>query len=258
MRYPTVVISNDEVDGNHVVFSKENSHYLRSVLRLRRGDVIRAICGNITYLVEIDGYAAGCVLGRVTQQKSPLQTTQRIIDLAFSCVRPAPTEEIFRHGTELGVTAFYPIIAERSNRRPVSAKDRWQRVVASAVSQSRRNSIPTINQPVPLSDFLTTIHYDSTRLILSTEEEPPLLLSALESMPTDRVTILVGPEGGFTSSEMNSARDAGFRPVSLCRNVLRTETAALLSVGLVNAWHDWEEQGRTKRAPHGSSNHTQD
>lgn len=246
MRTPRVVVSSDEVHGDHVVFSKRNSHYLRTVLRLKPGDATRAQYGDITYLVEVEGFIRGCVVGRITKEARVAETRTQHIGLAFSCIRPAPTEEIFRHCSELGVNAFFPIIAERSNRRPPFIRERWQRVVESAVSQCGRKTIPTINDPLPFGDFLRAIPDDSTRLVLSVEEDTVSLLSALQRHPPKRVLILVGPEGGFTQVEMSHALGIGFQAVSLGRYVLRTETAAMLAVGMVSSWHDWKAMGVTR------------
>ncbi len=77
-----------------------------------------------------------------------------------------------------------------------------------------------------------------TSLLLSTGPHADPLLEILRQRTPDRVTFLVGPEGGFDEDEESGALRAGFAPVSLCKNILRTETAALVAVGAVATWHD--------------------
>uniref|UniRef100_A0A7C4ATB8 Ribosomal RNA small subunit methyltransferase E n=1 Tax=Desulfomonile tiedjei TaxID=2358 RepID=A0A7C4ATB8_9BACT len=239
MRTPRIVATNEEFHQGAVIFSKRNSRYLRTVLRRQPGDEIHVLCGGAMYLVELGEWSGGTVRGKIVSKMHIPAAKALPILLAFSCIRPAPTEEILRHGTELGVHEFFPVIAERSNRRPPRVKDRWVHIIESAVSQCGRSSVPTVHDPLPLPDFLQNMPHPATRLVLVSEKNTPCILSALCNQDPERVAILAGPEGGFADRETQLILAAGFRPVSLGRNILRTETAALAAVSIVSAWRDW-------------------
>ncbi len=239
MRILRVVASNEEFRQGSIIFSKRNSRHLRLVLRRQRGDQIHVLYAGETYLVELGEYKGGTVHGKIIRKVDIAPASTLHISLAFSCIRPAPTEEILRHGTELGINEFFPVLAERSNRKPLQAKDRWRHIIESAVSQCGRIDAPTIQDPLALPDFLHAIPHPATRLVLSTEENSPSMLSALGNQLLDRVTILAGPEGGFADREKRLILEVGFQPASLGGNILRTETAALAAVSIVSAWRNW-------------------
>ncbi|MGC9030056.1 MAG: RsmE family RNA methyltransferase [Desulfomonilaceae bacterium] len=239
MRTPRVVVTDEEVHQGDIIFSRRNSRYLRTVLRRQRGDEIHALYGGAMYLVELGECLGGTVRGKIIRKLDVATAKPLPIYLAFASIRPVATEEILRHGTELGVQEFFPVIAERSNRRPPRAKDRWQHIVESAVSQCGRNTVPTLYDPVPLPDFLRSVPHPVTKLVLFADENVPSMLSTLSNQDPKRVTILAGPEGGFADKEMQLILAAGFQPVSLGCNILRTETAALAAVSIVSAWRDW-------------------
>lgn len=220
-----------------VVFSQKNTRYLRNVLRLKVGDLVAAFDGLNSHSVMLIESSRERIQGRIVESR--LEAPEGIgICLAFGCVRPGPVEEILRHGTELGVSVFIPLISDRANRKPQERKDRWYTVVKSASAQSGRITVPGVEPPVSFDQFLERDFGCDTSFLLSTDPNAEPLLELLRKRTPGRVMILVGPEGGFDSAEKSRAIDAGFLPVKLCRNVLRTETAALVAVGAVAMWYD--------------------
>jgi len=148
-------------------------------------------------------------------------------------------DEILRHGTELGVSRFVPLLSERSNRKPNERKDRWETVVAAAAAQSGRLELPTIEAPMPLKEFLAIKSHTGRNILLVTSPHGSPMLKILDKAAGSPVVILVGPEGGFTPAEEMEAGDAGFVPATLGPGVLRTETAAITAAGIVSAWHEF-------------------
>jgi 16S rRNA (uracil1498-N3)-methyltransferase len=230
-------VSADELMGSTVNFSASNARYLHRVLRLRRGDLVKAFDGGSEYLVELIEVNRAEVKGRLLEEKPAGGEDEMDIVLGFACVRPGPVEEILRHCTELGVRRFVPIISARANRRPENPKQRWRTVIASATGQSGRTVLPDVESPVSLADFLQEFAEASTGILLSTSPGDRPLLVILEREQPARVVLLVGPEGGLEDSEEVQAVEKGFLRASLGPAVLRTETAAVAATGLVAAWH---------------------
>ncbi len=145
-------------------------------------------------------------------------------------------ELIIQKTTELGVTEIIPFkseksisIGERDARQKKSHK--WDEVALKAAVQSRRPDIPQI---LPFRSFKEALDHGRGLKILLWERPDAVGLKEFLRGKKDRaVTILVGPEGGFTEKEVEEAREAGFTPVSLGKRILRTETAAIVSVGVV-------------------------
>jgi 16S rRNA (uracil1498-N3)-methyltransferase len=239
VKCPRIFISPGELSGDSISFSEKDARYLHKVLRLRVGDRVEVCDGTRDFIIRLTACSRGAVSGTVIES-GPFAELERVeIILGFSTVRPGPVQEILRHGTELGVSRFVPILSLRANRRPSERKQRWETVVASAAAQSRRRGLPVIEVPVTLEQFIHREEQEAVRLLLSTESEARPILAVLEERAPRKVIILAGPEGGLDASEVQKAVDVGFEPVNLGRGILRSETAAVVAAGMVMLWHDW-------------------
>jgi 16S rRNA (uracil1498-N3)-methyltransferase len=149
-------------------------------------------------------------------------------------------EWIVEKATELGVEAIQPFEAARTDKGLFEASrkrtERWERIARESSQQSRRARLPRILPAVRFRDVLNT--EAAWRYFLEEEAAPPLwrVLPA-ERAIGDTAALLLGPEGGWTAGERAAAAAAGWRPVSLAPQVLRSETAATAALGvLINAW----------------------
>lgn len=202
------------------------------MLRLKPGDDVEVFDGVRSCLVRLESLG-GRLSGRVLNGLADGPDCGLDVTLAFGCVRPGPLEQILRHCTELGVRCFAPILSSRATRRPSERKERWVSIVASAAGQCGRSRVPEVRPPASLPSFLATTQKQATKLILSLGDDAAPLLEVIEAEHSAKVTVLVGPEGGFAQSEETLATDAGFCPVSLGSARLRAETAAIVAVGAV-------------------------
>jgi 16S rRNA (uracil1498-N3)-methyltransferase len=148
-------------------------------------------------------------------------------------------EWVLEKGTELGVARFVPLLASRSVVRPRAGRSgrsqRWQRVVTEAAEQCGRGLLPRVASPVELGEALASAR--GLRLLLWEEERAMGLRSALREGLAEQseakrplLSVFVGPEGGFSREEAESALSHGARVVSLGRRVLRSETAGIAAV----------------------------
>ncbi len=145
-------------------------------------------------------------------------------------------ELIIQKATELGVSAIVPFKAERSislEEREAKQKKahRWQEIAVRAVRQSRRARVPRVEAYRSFQDALE-VSKDGLKIMLW-EKEGQNLRNVLRSEEDSRIYALVGPEGGFTEEEVRLARERGFIPVKLGQRILRTETAAITLVGIL-------------------------
>ena len=142
----------------------------------------------------------------------------------------APTKSIDRFewflekATEIGVNEITPIICEHSERK-VLKMDRLQKVVQSAMKQSLRTYLPVLHDPISFKEFMTQEHA-GLLFIAHCEEEEKMELKRRVA-PDKKITILIGPEGDFSPSEITQAYEKHFLSVSLGDSRLRTETAAI-------------------------------
>ena len=111
VKCPRIFISPEELLGDTVSFSGNDARYLYKVLRLRPGDNVEICDGTRDYLIRLTSCNRGAVQGTVIESGSPVKPEGIEITLGFSTVRPGPVQEILRHGTELGVSRFVPILS---------------------------------------------------------------------------------------------------------------------------------------------------
>jgi 16S rRNA (uracil1498-N3)-methyltransferase len=147
-------------------------------------------------------------------------------------------DDIVRAATELGVYRIIPLLTERSLVNPSPQKiDRWRKIVREAVEQSERQIIPIIEEPQPFLAILNRgVSPGTTCYIGVTRRTVASLLSQLQT--STEITIAIGPEGGWTEAEIEQAIAADFLPVSLGKRILRTITAPLVALAIINAYLD--------------------
>jgi len=225
-----------DVSGDVVRLGSGQAHQVREVLRLRPGDMI-AVLDNTGWeaTVVLQLVEKGLVQGMVVERHKV--TTEPAVDLTLyqALVPRTKFELVLQKCTEVGVSRFVPLVADRSIARDVGSKlDRWRRIVLEAAEQSGRGLIPLVEGPKESDVVLGRSEGQGLRLLAVAGQEGEALHGVLASgRPIRSVELCIGPEGGFTCRELERARQGGWRWVSLGRRVLRTETAAIVASALV-------------------------
>ena len=143
-------------------------------------------------------------------------------------------DEVVRCCTELGVTCIAPVLSDRTLLHPSPQKlERWRRIAAEAAEQSERSFVPTILEPVTFNTAVTA-NQTNHRYICEARGEYPHLKKVLNTI-SEEIVIATGPEGGWTTQEIENALAAGFQPVSLGRRILRAVTAPVVALSLITA-----------------------
>jgi 16S rRNA (uracil1498-N3)-methyltransferase len=225
--------------GERLVTGKR-AHHLTRVLRLGVGEPVVLFDGSgrefSAEILEVGRQLIRFKVGSGTRvdRESPLN-----LMLALGLSRPSIMDLIVQKVTELGVNEIVPIQTERAQGWLAGKKDltrikRWERIAQEAARQSGRNVVPRI---WPLTDYPQLLKQTENReikLFCWEEEKKENLRQALEVKGRVRqACALIGPEGGFSEKEAEAAASAGFQRVSLGGRILRTETAAIVVVGLI-------------------------
>lgn len=224
-----------QVTGNQATIAGEDAQHIARVLRLRAGDELEVVAAGRAFLARITAASTSLVTAELVKQliknsESPLE-----INLYQGLPKGDKLELIIQKATELGVSSITPVLTSRVvvKLKPQvieERRNRWQRVALEAAKQSRRNAIPEVRQPLALSDLAPT---DSRLRLIAWEEDSSPLAPVLKAYNGNTVDVFIGPEGGLSAEEVDVLRRLGFVSVSLGPRILRTETAPLAMLAVI-------------------------
>lgn len=203
------------------------------VLRLRAGESVALMDGSgMEWVVLLSSVSPSRLEGDVVGETFMSGEPGVSVTLYQGTLKGEKFELVLQKGTELGISAFVPVVCRRSISRAAAGRAearlrRWQSIVREAAEQSGRTRIPVVEAPVSLSEALESAR-GVTLIAWEREQETGLreaLAARLERARAGGLGLLVGPEGGFEPTEVEQAIDSGAIPVSLGRRTLRSETA---------------------------------
>jgi 16S rRNA (uracil1498-N3)-methyltransferase len=221
-----------KIEGNEV-------RHIRRVLRLKVGDNLSVFDGSGREyegtIVEEDPSAVMVMVQNILSSKTESHLE---ITLAQSMVKGEKMDYLIQKATELGVKKIIPFFSYRSvplldKSKRLKRYHRWERIAVEASKQCGRGVVPKIEPLKDYSEMLQTAPLDSLRLILWERVGESLKEVLKESKEKKKVFFIVGPEGGMSDEEVEHAKRAGFIPVTLGRRILRSETASLCLLSIL-------------------------
>ncbi len=224
--HPDSILAN-----NTSLLSKEHTHYIVNVMRLKRGSNLNFFNRDGEWKSEIIFLNKDRVevrfLEKIKEVKN-LSNTQ----IAICLVKKNPMDTILQKATELGVSKIIPIISERTEVKELNI-DRAKKIVIEATEQSNQLVPPEITNVVKLKDFLKTFDETTKLLFADINSKDNLKIEDLKNFKS--LCILIGPEGDFSSVERESIlKNRAVKPFTLSRNTLRSDTAVISAISLVN------------------------
>ena len=230
----------DQFAGTTAVIEGDTAHHLGNVLRAQPGQLYELSDGSTAWLARIDSVARNRVEFALLEQ---LPAPQPLADLTLllAVVKFDAFEWAIEKATELGVSRIVPLAAARSEKGLLAAaakrSQRWQKILLESSQQSRRLRIPQLDDLAKPSQAFAA-QTASFRLMLSERSDAPSIRNTLgSSNPTKAAStaaLAIGPEGGWTDDELTAAHAAGFQGASLGQLILRTETAVIAALSILN------------------------
>jgi len=224
---------NSIVENSTNLLSKEHTHYVANVMRLKRGSIINFF--NIegeweSEIVFLDKERVEVKFLKKVKVKDSQKKNK--IELAICLVKKNPMEIILQKATELGVSKIIPIISERTEVKELNY-DRAKKIVIEATEQSNQMFPPKISEVVKLKDFLKNLD-KTTKLLFADVNSKDNLISE-DFVDFKSLSILIGPEGDFSPSERQSILSfSQVAPFTISKNILRSDTAVISAISLVN------------------------
>ncbi|MFP7169686.1 16S rRNA (uracil(1498)-N(3))-methyltransferase [Terribacillus sp. 7520-G] len=223
---------------DRIMLDGQDAHHINRVMRMKPGDEI--IC------VDPKGRAAICKIAELSSEHVTVCVSENVdndtempvtVTIAQGLPKGDKLEWIVQKGTELGAAGFIPFQAARSvvkwdEKKKDKKRIRLEKIAKEAAEQSSRLSIPAVEDVQSFQELLDSSDTYKHKLFAYEEAAKGLKAEPLRSVferisPSDNVLVVIGPEGGFSDSEADALRNAGFAPIRLGPRILRTETAPL-------------------------------
>ena len=226
----------NEVNNEVFNLNEDDSYHIKKVMRMNIGMNIEIVCGKklfIGEIIELDPI----VRAKIVLKKDDYNEMDVKVSICQSLVNEQKMDFILQKATELGAYDFYPYKALNSVVKDNGKGDkkvlRWQKIVKEASEQSKRNIIPNVHNMIDINELIKL--KADLKIICTVNEVTKNIKKVLqEHSKCDTIIIVVGPEGGFKPQEEALLIDNGFVSVSLGSRVLRTETASLAILSMIN------------------------
>ena len=219
------------LENNTSLLSKEHTHYIVNVMRLKRGSNLNFFNKNGEWKSEIIFLNKDRVevkfLEKIKESKNLSKT-----EIAICLVKKTPMDNILQKATELGVSKIIPIVSERTEVKELNI-DRAKKIVIEATEQSNQLVPPEITNVIKLRDFLKTFDETSKLLFADVNSKDDLKIEDLKNFKS--LCILIGPEADLSPVEREFIlQNRAVKPFTLSRNILRSDTAVISAISLVN------------------------
>ena len=227
----------EDVTGEEINIGGQTARHLAYSLRAKRGDKISAVdnAGNCAVL-ELTDFDKETIKARRVGEIKKISAEKKII-LADCLPKQNRFETIIEKATELGVDEIVPLISERTISRPKDKSDRWKKIAKEAAEQCGRDTIPEVGEIKKLNDWIKEIFplKDDWLFLFCWEmEKATTVREILSANEKSKIIVLIGPEGGFSEREAEEIKSAGGKSASLGERILKTDTAAISVLAMIN------------------------
>ncbi len=228
----------NNIEKDIINITNSDVHHIRNVMRFKEGDKIEVCNEGILYEAKIKNISKNSVKCEVVKEIKKETYKSAKITLVTSIIKEQNFDIILQKATEIGVFSIIPIITERTNTKlDIKNSDnrfnRWQKIIKEASEQSKRIFIPKLDKIQSINDIIKT-DYD-VKLFCSLNNDSKSIAQSIKDVTIDsNIVILIGPEGGLSSKEEDILINNKFIPITLGENVLRTETASIYVLSVLN------------------------
>lgn len=226
----------NKLKGDKLYLDKDDYYHIRKVMRMNDGDNIEVVYNHNAYICKLENVNE-CICAKMIDRINieSLDSVKKVL------IIPLLTEQkidyIFQKATELGVSEIIPIRMNRSkikidSKREVKKIERWNRICKEASEQAKRLDIPVVSKIKSIEEL---DEFDGLKILCSTNEKENTIKKFLQShIKCDRITVVMGPEGGIEPGEEETLIKKGFIPISLGERILRAETVPLFVLSIIN------------------------
>ena len=239
--------------NNRYLITGADYNHIKNVLRMKTGDEFLVSENNVSNLCRIESFEGESVIAEIIEESFQDTSLPVRIYLFQGLPKSDKLELIIQKAVELGVDEIIPVemnrcVVKLDDKKKKSKVERWQNIAESAAKQSKRTSIPVVNNVMSYKQALEKA--SELDVFMVPYECKDCMESTVNALSKIRrgmsVGILIGPEGGFELNEIDSAKEWGGIPISLGKRILRTETAAITAVGMCMLYAETKLNGENE------------
>jgi 16S rRNA (uracil1498-N3)-methyltransferase len=242
---PTYFITSPQIQGEHIHVIGPLLKHLKDALRIKQGESLIFVDEERQrYLAQVDRISPQLIVARIMERREPAPPPALSITMGQGIIKGKKMDWVVQKATEIGVDQIIPLLTGRTVVRLEGLKarrqqERWQAIAHEAAQQSGRDQVPSVRPVCSLPDFIRSTDHQLRLILWEGETERSLKDELSTQKDSKSVSMLIGPEGGFSQEEVEDAKDQGFRAVHLGEKILRAETAGLVTLGILQyLWGD--------------------
>lgn len=232
-------VDKEQVFQDRIEIIGKDVKHIKNVLRLRKKDKIEVLSEGKTHICEIEELASDRVIVSILDAFEGKNEPTIDIILFQGVAKGDKMDFIIQKSTEVGVKEIYPLITNRTvvkikdEKREQKKIERWRTIAEEAAKQSKRDMVPKVHSTIGFKEMLEILKGEENIIIPYEMEETFTLKEALKDVKGHRISIIIGPEGGFDEEEVKLVKDVAGKAVTLGPRILRTETAGILTMSII-------------------------
>lgn len=237
---PRFFVSPQNIKNENIIVSGEDAKHIKTVLRMREGESLTVCDGcGMDYECSINSFVDKEILLDIVSKSNSVSEPETKITLFQGLPKADKMELIIQKCVELGIDEIVPVYTERCivklDKKDKEAKkiERWQKISESAAKQSGRGKIPTIKPVINFKEAVEISKNFDGAIIPYENEKDRGIREFVKDFHGKTVAMFIGPEGGFSTDEINLSVEKDVLPVTLGKRILRTETAGLSALSIL-------------------------
>lgn len=230
----SVIIPKGNISDKIVtILEKNDINHLKNSFRIKEGDIFRAVDGEFEYICKVLTVGKKEITGEILEKNEDRFSTTVKIDAGIGILKNDKMDLTIQKLTEIGITKIIPLVTARGVVKLNEKKEKWDLISREAIKQCQAVKVMEIEETMKLKD-IDFSSYDLIVVPYECEEDKTLrnLLNGLKEQPK-KILYIVGPEGGFTTEEIEFLKNQGANIVTLGRRILRAETASIVVGGVL-------------------------
>jgi 16S rRNA (uracil1498-N3)-methyltransferase len=236
---PTYFITSSQIQGESIHIVGPLLKHLKDALRVKQGEPLTLVDEQRQrYLTQVNRVSSQLLVARIIERLKPAPPPPLYLTLAQGIIKGKKMDWIMQKATEIGVNQIIPLLTSRTvvrleGLRARHQQERWQTIAREAAQQSGQDEAPEVQPVCSFSDFIRSTDHQLCLILWEGETGQSLENELSSQKGLKSVTVLVGPEGGFGQEEVEEAKNRGFRTIHLGKRILRTETASLVTLSIL-------------------------